>query len=790
MLATGITFAVLFGITAIACFGTAGMFTSGSAAGAADMTVLGAIGEFAMSATRATGWCSAAVTAVFGWLTAAGASRMKAAKTLELYADTAEGFDWHKGLSLSMLAELTHKKKAKALRLLRKFIHKGWLSAWVDEKNDKLYLTAEDYRTAQENQPEPEPEKSAGTGRGCPPEPRDDPPLCAGAREGDPLMEDERAVEELQHMQKTTESIGAWLEAHPESLPKARRFAEYYIPTTLKLLHTYNDVQGQQGENAEAIRRDIAGILHTLNQAYDNLYDKLFVGHGAGRFQRDRCAAGDAGQRWSGRGGNAMTYRAWNTKEVDRAALKELTAAIAQQNTEELENQSMDDGPWSEEKYRSVFAAQQKGGRSAGRHPRCPGHHRPRRGADTAGGRGGAERPHAPDRHGQGLRARILRAIDEGETIVVFGDYDVDGVTATALLYQHLKGMGASAKCMLPSREGDGYGLSKNAIQSIYDKGCRLIVTVDNGISAVEEAAFAASLGIDLIITDHHLPHESLPQAVAIIDPRRADDHSPFKGLCGAGVAFKLCAALDGCPPEEMLEYCGDLAAVGTVADVMPLTGENRTIVKAGLRQLQNTDRPGFCALLEEVGLAGRPVTAENVSYAIAPRINAAGRMDSAVTALQLVLCEDEDRAEELAHKLTDINSQRQETEMEIVRAAQELLDAEPERLEDRVILLWGRDWHPGVIGIVASRLVEKTGRPVIVVSVDEHGEGKGSGRSVQGFNLHECIASCADILLRFGGHAMAAGLSVREEDLPTLRQRLNDWAARECPVLHTTAGM
>ena len=160
--------------------------------------------------------------------------------------------------------------------------------------------------------------------------------------------------------------------------------------------------------------------------------------------------------------------------------------------------------------------------------------------------------------------------------------------------------------------------------------------------------------------------------------------------------------------------------------------------------------------------------------------------MDSAVTALQLVLCEDEDRAEELAHKLSDINIQRQETEMEIVKAAQELLDAEPERLEDRVILLWGTDWHPGVIGIVASRLVEKTGRPVIVVSVDEHGEGKGSGRSVQGFNLHECIASCADILLRFGGHAMAAGLSVREEDLQTLRQRLNDWAARECPVLRT----
>ena len=344
---------------------------------------------------------------------------------------------------------------------------------------------------------------------------------------------------------------------------------------------------------------------------------------------------------------------------------------------------------------------------------------------------------------------RIQEAIENEELMVIYGDYDVDGISATAILYECLTSQGAHVRCKLPTR-GSGYGLTRAALESLASKGFKLVVTVDNGISAVEEAACAKELGLDLIITDHHLPGDTLPDAIAVVDPKRPDDESPFKDLCGAGVAFKLCAALDGCPPEEMLEYCGDLAAVGTVADVMPLTGENRTIVKAGLRQLQNTDRPGFCALLEEVGLAGRPVTAENVSYAIAPRINAAGRMDSAVTALQLVLCEDEDRAEELAHKLTDINSQRQETEMEIVRAAQELLDAEPERLEDRVILLWGRDWHPGVIGIVASRLVEKTGRPVIVVSVDEHGEGKGSGRSVQGFNLHECIASCADILLRF----------------------------------------
>ena len=478
-----------------------------------------------------------------------------------------------------------------------------------------------------------------------------------------------------------------------------------------------------------------------------------------------------------------MTCRAWELKELDRAAVWELTRAIAEQNTEEMEYNS--DEPWSEEKFNSILAAQQKEAGLLAGILAARGVTDPTEALMLLAGEEELSDPMMLTDMDKACQ-RIMDAIDNEETIVVFGDYDVDGVTATALLYQHLKGMGANVKCMLPSREGDGYGLSKNAIQSIHDKGYQLIVTVDNGISAVEEAAFAASLGIDLVITDHHLPPETLPQAVAVVDPRREDDHSPFKGLCGAGVAFKLCAALDGCPPEEMLEYCGDLAAVGTVADVMPLTGENRTLVKAGLRQLRQTDRPGLVALLDEVGLTGKSITAENVSYAIAPRINAAGRMDSAVTALQLVLCEDEERAEELAHKLNEINIARQETELEIVKAAQEQLDKEPSILEDRVILLWGRDWHPGVIGIVASRLVEKTGRPVIVVSVDENGEGKGSGRSVQGFNLHSCIGSCADLLLRFGGHAMAAGLSVREGNLPELRRRLNEWAARECPVLHT----
>lgn len=480
-----------------------------------------------------------------------------------------------------------------------------------------------------------------------------------------------------------------------------------------------------------------------------------------------------------------MNYRAWELKNFDRAVVRELNSVIAQQRVEELEYEAAGDELWSEEKYHAMLAAQQKetallAGLLAVRGITDP--------EEALTLLAGEEELSDPTLLTDMQKAcdRIWQAIDNGETIVVYGDYDVDGVTATALLYQHLKGMGASVKCMLPSREGDGYGLSKNAIQTIHDKGYQLIVTVDNGISAVDEAEFAAQLGIDLIITDHHLPPPVLPHAVAVVDPRRADDTSPFKGLCGAGVAFKLCAALDGCPPEEMLDYCGDLAAVGTVADVMPLVGENRTLVKAGLRQLQQTDRPGFEALLEEVGLSGKTITAENISYAIAPRINAAGRMDSAVTALQLVLCEEEERATELAHRLNEINAQRQETEMQIYKAAQELLEQQPERLEDRVVLLWGRDWHPGVIGIVASRLVERVGRPVVVVSVDENGEGKGSGRSVQGFNLHACLEANADLLLRYGGHAMAAGLSVREEDLLQLRRRMNEWAARECPVLQT----
>ena len=473
------------------------------------------------------------------------------------------------------------------------------------------------------------------------------------------------------------------------------------------------------------------------------------------------------------------TYRAWNLKPLDRSALKELTAAIAQQSTEELENramETMDGEPWSEEKYQMTLAAQQKEAGLLAGILAARGITDPAEALTLLSGEEELTDPMLLTDMDKAC-ARILDAIDREETIVVFGDYDVDGVTATALLYQHLKGMGANVKCMLPSREGDGYGLSKNAIQSIHDKGCQLIVTVDNGISALEEAEFAASLGVDLIVTDHHLPHDTLPKAVAVVDPRRADDTSPFKGLCGAGVAFKLCAALEGCDPAELLEMYGELAALGTVADVMPLVGENRTIVREGLSLLQDTMRPGLHALLESAGCGGKPVTADTVSYSLAPRLNAAGRMDNAAVALKLLLCGDEDQATGIAERLAEINTERQQTEQQVFAAALQALEADPARTRDRVLVVSGEDWHPGVIGIVAARLMERFSRPVIVISMHE-GEGRGSGRAPDPFDLHSALADCAQYLTRFGGHAAAAGVEIEEENLAAFRQTINAWAA------------
>ncbi len=376
---------------------------------------------------------------------------------------------------------------------------------------------------------------------------------------------------------------------------------------------------------------------------------------------------------------------------------------------------------------------------------------------------------------------RLQRALEEEEPIVIYGDYDVDGVSATAILYEYLTNLGAQVRCKLPLRTEGGYGLNRTALKKLADKGFRLIVTVDNGIAAVEEAAYAKELGIDLVITDHHLPSGSLPEAVAVVDPNRSDDESPFKSLCGAGVAFKLCAAMEGCDPAELLDVCGDLAAIGTIADVVPLVGENRTLVREGLALLQDTVRPGLAALLEASGCAGKAVTSETVGYSIAPRLNAAGRMDTAATALKLLLCSNEEQATGIAARLTEINTDRQHTEQEVLAAALKQLEAEPARAHDRVLVVSGENWHPGVLGIVASRLTERFGRPSIVISVAE-GEGRGSGRAPRSFNLHGALQGCANLLSRYGGHAAAAGLTIDEENLPAFRRAINLWAEQTYP--------
>lgn len=376
---------------------------------------------------------------------------------------------------------------------------------------------------------------------------------------------------------------------------------------------------------------------------------------------------------------------------------------------------------------------------------------------------------------------RLQRAVEDGEPIVIYGDYDVDGVTATAILYEYLTNLGAQVRCKLPLRSEGGYGLNKAALKKLADKGYSLVVTVDNGISAVEEAVYAKELGIDLVITDHHLPSGPLPDAIAVVDPNRPDDESPFKSLCGAGVAFKLCAAMEGCDPAEMLDVCGDLAAIGTVADVVPLVGENRTLVREGLALLQDTVRPGLAALLEAAGCSGKPVTSELIGYSIAPRLNAAGRMDTAAIALKLLLCENEEQADGIAARLTEINTARQHTEQEVLAAALAQLDADPVRAHDRVLVVAGENWHPGVLGIVASRLTERFGRPSIVISLQD-GEGRGSGRAPSRFDLHGALEGCAPLLTRYGGHAAAAGMTIEEEKLPAFRQAINRWAAEHQP--------
>ncbi len=399
---------------------------------------------------------------------------------------------------------------------------------------------------------------------------------------------------------------------------------------------------------------------------------------------------------------------------------------------------------------------------------------------------------------------RIEKAIQRKEKIVVYGDYDVDGVTSVCTLYLYLKSKGAIIDYHIPNRAGEGYGVSRAAIEQIKENGASLIITVDTGITANAEVEYASELGIDFVITDHHECHSDLPRAVAVINPHRPDCQYPFKELAGVGVVFKFISAYEEkvCRKSRreaalkiFAEYA-DLVAIGTIADVMPIKSENRIIVSYGLKMIENTERPGLLALIEASSTKDgqksdrrkkrTKITSGFVGYTLAPRINAAGRIKSAEIAVEMFLAENLDKARAISEELCQANKERQNEENKIMKEAFALL--ENMNVEDsRVIVLDADTWHHGVIGIVSSRLTEKYSKPSILVSFEGNdadtpsGEhiGKGSGRSIKGLNLVGALSYCEDILEKFGGHELAAGLSVRRGNVDIFRKKINEYASQ-----------
>lgn len=372
--------------------------------------------------------------------------------------------------------------------------------------------------------------------------------------------------------------------------------------------------------------------------------------------------------------------------------------------------------------------------------------------------------------------ARIRRAVDAGERITVYGDYDVDGITATALMVRYLRERGAEADAYIPNRQSEGYGVNGKALEDIAGRGTKLVVTVDTGITAVPEASLARELGLDLIITDHHECKDVLPEAEAVVNPKRPDCPYPFKELAGVGVAFKLVCALDGgC--ERALERYGDIVALGTVADVVSLTDENRAIVEYGINKLCSDPNPGLGAVLDIVGPGSKWNSSALVSYSVAPRLNAAGRMSSAMKGVDLLLTEDPAEAAALASELDGENNLRRQVESVIFAEASEMV-RQRDSFDKKVLILANRGWHHGIIGVVASRICDKFNKSCILISVEDD-RCKSSGRSVEGLNLFEALSSCSDLLEKFGGHAYAAGFSIKEENIPELDRRLNEYADR-----------
>jgi single-stranded-DNA-specific exonuclease len=367
---------------------------------------------------------------------------------------------------------------------------------------------------------------------------------------------------------------------------------------------------------------------------------------------------------------------------------------------------------------------------------------------------------------------RIHAAIERGERILVHGDYDVDGITSTFLLYQALTGLGARAEYRIPHRTKDGYGLSLLAIDEAHRRGCTLIVTVDCGITAFDAVAHATRLGIDTVITDHHEPPTVLPDAVAVVNPLRPGCPYPFKSLAGVGVTFKLVEGLlRGHGGRERAVEALDVVALGTIADVVPLVGENRVLARLGLDRLNQGRRLGLRALIEVAGLSGKRISSGQVAFVLAPRINAAGRMGNAEQGVRLLLSRDDSEARACAESLEEDNEQRRRFDEAALAEAAQRVETELHWPDCSSILLWSDQWHPGVIGIVASRLVERFQRPTVLVVLDGE-RGRGSGRSLPGLDLNRLLGECGDLLEAYGGHAFAAGLTVQRARLPELRAR------------------
>ena len=363
---------------------------------------------------------------------------------------------------------------------------------------------------------------------------------------------------------------------------------------------------------------------------------------------------------------------------------------------------------------------------------------------------------------------RVRLALDRREKIAVFGDYDVDGITATCLLTHFLRTQGANAVSYIPGRLEEGYGLNPIAIHQLKGDGVKLIITVDCGITALEEARLCASVGIDLVITDHHECKDMLPKAAAVVDPHRPDDSYPHQNLSGVGVAFKLAAALSGSQKAVLAEYA-DMVCLGTVADVMPLQGENRVFVAQGLESLKNTKRPGIAALMKEAGCTADNMSASSIGFMLAPRINAAGRMGQIDLAVELFLTEDPQQGVHLAKALCDLNRQRQAVESEIYDQAVSML---PEGQVPEAIVLAEETWHQGVVGIVASRIAEEYCCPTFLICLDgDH--GKASSRSFGGFNLFSSLRELSPLLESYGGHELAAGFTISRSRIPEFRNQI-----------------